>query len=245
MTRLFFLIILFYTPFVGAQTFRECLSIENDLEYIHLKSTLSDTSVDGFVEGGRVTHHYRYSRFGFTDSLYGGHGILTGEDAFDDDVRVDYTEIDGEFWLTYLFCKEGYSVTPFIGWGVRHQKNKKTKPMKLELEINYIYLPIGVRLNTFFTPAVGLGAHFKADIPTYTWWKFNHPLFCEKSHDLEKCPAYEAKVWMTYWLAPQWRAIIAGSFRYLPLLFPEDVAFSPEPKKQTNAGFRVGLDYHY
>jgi len=241
---LFFLLCINAT-FLGAQGFSECLSVENDLEYVYLESFPSKTSVEGFVEGGRFTHHYRYGRFGFSDMAYAGHGVLKGEDAFDDDVSIHYTEYDGEFWLTYLFCGKSYSVSPFIGWGFRQHRNKKTKPTDLLLETSYGYLPVGVRLNTFLTQAVGFGAHAKAEILTYTWWKFHHPVFIEKSNEIQKCAAFEAKAWMTYWIAPQWRAVLAGSFRYLELLFPEDVSFAPEPKRQLNFGFRAGLDYHY
>jgi len=240
-----FLLTVFSPLLLCGQSFCECISLENDLEYIRLESRPSNTAVTGFIEGGRVTHHYRYGQFGFTDRFYGGYGTLKGEDAFDDDVSVDYTEIEGEFWLTYLFCRPSFTYAPFIGWGVRQHRNKKTKPMDLNLETNYIYIPVGIRMNTTMRAAVGIGAYVKMDILTYTWWKYTHPLFSEKSHELEKTPAFEAKVWSTYWLSRKWRASIGGSFRYLQLLFPDDVTFSPEQKKQINFGFHAGLDYHY
>jgi len=233
-------------PFaLSAQSVYECISIENDLEYIFLESLPSKTSVDGLVEGGRVTHSYRCSRLGFIDRVYAGYGTLTGEDVFDDDVSIDYTEFDGELWFTYLFLGKSYAVTPFIGWGYRQHQNKKTKPMKLYLETTYVYLPVGLKINSTLTRFVEIGAYAKADILTYTWWKYHHPLFCEKSRELQNCPAYEASVWMSYMLAAPIRATLAGSFRYLELLYPEDVTFAPEHKKQLNYGFRASLDYHY
>lgn len=244
--RQFLLIIaLFMTATAEAQYSRESFTLENDLEYIDLESTLSETKVTGFVEGGRLTHQYRFGLFGLTDMIYSGYGELSGEDAFDDDVKFCYFEIDGEFWVSYLFHTSRYALSPFIGWGVRQHKYHKTRPVKLDQEVNYLYLPIGIKANSYLTRAIGVGALVKVDVMTYTWWKYRHPAICEKSRDLETSPVYEARAWMTYWLSPRWRATVGGSFRYLQLLFPEDVLFAPEPKKQLNFGFRAGLDYHY
>jgi len=240
---LFLLITL--SPLLLHGQFIECVSLENDLEYIKLESIPSNTSVTGFVEGGRVTHHYLYGRLGYTGRIYGGNGTLKGEDAFDDDVSIDYTEFEGEVWFTYLFCRPSFTFAPFIGWGDRQLIHKKNRPMNVKLETNYLYIPLGIRMNTTLRAAIGLGAFVKMDILTFTWWKYTHPLLSEKSHELEKCPAFEAKVWTTYWLSRQWQASLGGSFRYVQLLFPEDVAFAPEQKKQLNFGFRAGLDYHY
>lgn len=245
MKTFFSILLIICSASVSAQLFTECVTIENDLQYLSQHAPASGTELTGYVEGGRLTHHYCCGNLGFTDLLYSGHGVLTGEDAYDDDVKVQFTEYNGEFRLTYMIGYTKFNLSPFIGWGIRQLRNKKTAPNDLLLETTYQYLPLGVRFNFLYGPFINFGGHVKADIITFSKWKYNHPLIHESSRELEKCPCYEGKIWMCYLLSLQWRGVIGGSFRYIDLRYPDDVAFSPEPKRYYDYGFQTGFQYHY
>lgn len=221
------------------------VEFEGDVEYVRQRSCPSKSTLCGWGEGGRFTHQQQYRYFGHTDIFYIAQGVLSGSDTFDDRVRINYMEADGEFWLTYLYCSGNYQITSLLGYGVRLRWEKRVRPFTCRLETNVVYIPLGVRIDYSCNHHVSVGAQLKVDFMAYTWWRYIHPLLSTKFHQLKRRVGYEVKGWLGYDYSCQWTMKLIPSFRYLDLHYPEEIVWGPESRQLFYYGIKIGVDYHY
>ncbi len=201
--------------------------------------------MSGFVGGFRAIHEHRYQTTGYTICLYGILGPLGGEDLFDDDIRIQYTELDGNFRFNLYFYYSKLHITPFIGYGIRQHRFKRIRPSDLLQEINYLYIPLGLALNYDCRPSLSLKAEFKLDMMTYTLWRYLHPVIEANYHHLEKTPSYEGNISLIWKPSEHWSFSLSPAFRFVDLSFPQNILFAPESKRLYFLCMRLKAEYSY
>ncbi len=223
----------------------DTFSLKSECDYLWLKSTPSSTSMSGFLGGFRAIHEHRFETAGYTDCLYWILGPLGGEDLFDDDVRIQYTELDGNFRLNLYFCYHELHITPFIGYGIRQHRFKRVRPSNLLQEINYLYIPLGLAVSYDWRANLSLCAEFKLGMMTYTLWRYIHPVIEAQYRHLEKAPSYEGNISLTWRPSCHLSFTLSPAFRFVDLRFPQNILFAPESKQLYYSCICLGAEYSY
>ncbi len=244
MRWIFFVIPLFFLPVASAH-WCDTYTLQTGLEYLHQNSYPSNTSAAGYAWRAGLIHQKRLPKFGYTDRLFASWGILDGEDLFDEEVRIRYMELCGEFWLDFYYRCKYACFSPLIGYGIRHHRFKKILPFELLQEVNDFYIPIGISIECDYQENISLGARFKIEMTTYALWRYVHPVFGIKFYHLENNPAYEANAWLAWYKSERLALTFTGSFRTIDYCFSSDVPFAPESKRFYFFSAQIGGSFRY
>ncbi len=244
MRLIFFLISLFFLP--PASAYRcDTYTLLTGCEYLHQNSQPSNTSAAGGAWRAGLIHQKRFSKFGYTDRFFASWGTLDGEDLFDEEVRILYRELCGEFWLDFNYRCQDICFSPLVGYGIKQHRFKKTLPFELLQEINNLYIPIGISVDCDFLENISLGALFKIDMTIYALWRYVHPVFGIKYYHMDNSPSYEANAWVTWYKSKHLALTFTGSFRTIDFCFSSDIPFAPESKRLYFIGAQIGGTFRY
>jgi len=221
------------------------LSCEYDLQHSHVSAPSSDTTLSGVVHGVRI--HCDFLRLGLccTNSFYFGQGRLNGEDAYDDELASDYSEVEGEVRCGLPVEYGCWHLTPYIGLGARiHQFENRTF-LDTALDFEYLYVPIGICATRMLSSVVLLEAEVQYDAQAYGKWKFEHDALGTKRSSMIKSFGLHFRLLGSYQLCRCVWLNLQGTTRITHLKFRNHGQVAFHSRKQCNFGVQTGIAYHF
>lgn len=206
-------------------------------KYLFQEAHPSQSHLAGWIFGAESVHHSA----AYFDTLSIAGGVLRGDDPYEEAVRARYLEIECKLCFK-LNCG---LITPYAGAGFRLHWFNFREPAAWGQDAEYLYLPLGVRLEKALDPRIFLGAYLEADLICYGKWRYCHPVFSSEFRSLNPRPGFDSALWIRTKIDPCWDLYAGLSLRYVPLSYPEETVFSPESKTQILAGIKVGAACFY
>jgi hypothetical protein len=175
-------------------------------EIYHVERTREQSKQQGYLYGVRFGYDYikRYAfYFGF-EGLY-AQGTLKGHGVESVRVKSSLTDKNLEGRVGYTFQMKGWphaSFTPFFGIGYFWEWNhyKHPSPLKIHLDNQFCYIPVGFLSNVYLSSCFSVGVDFKARFLLSGRTKISHDdEFSDMTQNYEEKLQYRVDVPLTYY----------------------------------------------